>query len=132
MLLDQGADVLTQHQDCTKTVIEATEAAGAFSVGYHYDASALAPEGWLTGSEWAWTDLYSDVVAMAKSGEFAACLAWSGDIIQLQQERPDIRFVIPTEGGIRWFDSMVIPARSGGAEAAAKARRGRADLRGGW
>jgi spermidine/putrescine transport system substrate-binding protein len=54
-----------------------------------------------------------------KSGEFAACLAWSGDIIQLQQERPDIRFVIPEEGAIRWFDSMVIPARSGGADAAA-------------
>jgi spermidine/putrescine transport system substrate-binding protein len=53
------------------------------------------------------------------SGEFAACLAWSGDIIQLQQTRPDIRFVIPAEGAIRWFDSMVIPARSGGAAAAA-------------
>ena len=60
-----------------------------------------------------------EFVDALKSGEFAACLAWSGDIIQLQQERPDIRFVIPDEGGIRWFDSMVIPARSGGAEAAA-------------
>jgi basic membrane protein A len=77
-LLDQGADVLTQHQDCTKTVIEATEAAGAFSVGYHYDASALAPEGWLTGSEWAWTDLYAAVVAAAASGEFAAS-PYNGD-----------------------------------------------------
>ena len=53
-----------------------------------------------------------------ESGELAAALAWSGDIIQLQQERPDIRFVIPAEGGIRWFDSMVIPARSGGTAAA--------------
>jgi len=53
-----------------------------------------------------------------KSGELAASLAWSGDIIQLQQERPDIRFVIPAEGGIRWFDSMVIPARSGGTAVA--------------
>ena len=38
-LLDQGVDVITQHQDCTKTIIEATEAAGAYSVGYHADAS---------------------------------------------------------------------------------------------
>ncbi|HWI05132.1 MAG TPA: spermidine/putrescine ABC transporter substrate-binding protein [Acidimicrobiales bacterium] len=59
-----------------------------------------------------------EFVDALKSGQFAACLAWSGDIIQLQQERPDIRFVIPDEGGIRWFDSMVIPARSGGAAAA--------------
>ena len=61
-LLDQGVDVITQHQDCTKTIIEATEAAGAFSVGYHADASALAPEGWLTGSEWNWGPLYTDIV----------------------------------------------------------------------
>lgn len=60
-----------------------------------------------------------EFVDALKSGQFAACLAWSGDIIQLQQERPDIRFVIPDEGGIRWFDSMVIPTRSGGASAAA-------------
>ena len=61
-LLDQDVDVITQHQDCTKTIIEATEAAGAFSVGYHADASELAPEGWITGSEWDWDPLYVDIV----------------------------------------------------------------------
>lgn len=69
-LLDQGADVLTQHQDCTKTIIEAAEAAGAYSVGYHYDASELAPTGWLTGSEWAWTDLYTDIITTMVGGGF--------------------------------------------------------------
>src|SRR6185436_5664377 len=39
-LLDQGVDVLTQHQDCTSTIVETTEAAGAYSVGYHHDASS--------------------------------------------------------------------------------------------
>jgi simple sugar transport system substrate-binding protein/basic membrane protein A len=77
-LLEQGADVLTQHQDCTKTVIETAEAAGAYSVGYHYDASALAPEGWLTGSEWAWTDLYTDIVKTAVAGDFVTSL-YNGD-----------------------------------------------------
>lgn len=70
-LLDQDVDVVTQHQDCTKTIIEATEAAGAFSVGYHADASELAPEGWLTGSEWSWDDLYVDIVETTMAGEFA-------------------------------------------------------------
>ncbi|HEX9968561.1 MAG TPA: spermidine/putrescine ABC transporter substrate-binding protein [Acidimicrobiales bacterium] len=51
----------------------------------------------------------NEFVDALKADEFAACLAWSGDIVQLQAERPDIRFVIPDEGGIRWFDSMVIP-----------------------
>ncbi|HEX8003047.1 MAG TPA: spermidine/putrescine ABC transporter substrate-binding protein [Mycobacteriales bacterium] len=51
----------------------------------------------------------NEYVDALKKGEFAACLAWSGDIVQLQKTRPDIRFVIPEEGGIRWFDSMVVP-----------------------
>jgi basic membrane protein A len=70
-LLDQDVDVITQHQDCTKTIIEATEAAGAFSVGYHADASELAPEGWITGSEWDWTELYVEIVETVQAGEFA-------------------------------------------------------------
>ncbi len=69
-LLDQDVDVLTQHQDCTKTIIEAAEAAGAMTVGYHFDASELAPEGWLTGSEWSWGPLYSDIVQTVVDDEF--------------------------------------------------------------
>ena len=69
-LLDQDVDVITQHQDCTKTIIEATEAAGAYSIGYHADASSLAPKGWVTGSEWNWTPLYTDIVKTVKDGTF--------------------------------------------------------------
>ena len=61
---------ITQHQDCTSTVIKTTEAAGKFTVGYHADASKLAPKGWVTGSEWAWGDLYTDIVKTALAGEF--------------------------------------------------------------
>ena len=69
-LLASGADVITQHQDCTKTIIEATEAAGDYSVGYHADASSLAPKGWLTGSQWDWTKLYVDIAKTAIAGDF--------------------------------------------------------------
>ncbi len=69
-LLSEGVDVITQHQDCTKTVIEKTEAAGAFTVGYHADGSALAPNGWLTGSEWNWGPLYVDIVKTVLAGDF--------------------------------------------------------------
>lgn len=69
-LLSQGVDVITQHQDCTKTVIDATEAAGAHTVGYHADASELAPEGWLTGAVWDWAPLYGDIVATILAGDF--------------------------------------------------------------
>jgi len=69
-LLSQGVDVLTQHQDCTATVIKTAEAAGAMTVGYHADASKLAPKGWITGSEWKWDNLYVDIVKTALAGEF--------------------------------------------------------------
>jgi basic membrane protein A and related proteins len=70
-LIDQGADVLTQHQDCTKTIVEAAEAADVYSVGYHADASSLAPNGWITGSEWDWADLYISIVQTVVDGTFA-------------------------------------------------------------
>jgi simple sugar transport system substrate-binding protein/basic membrane protein A len=69
-LLDQGVDVVTQHQDCTGTVIKATEAAGKYTVGYHADASPLAPNGWLTGSQWNWGPLYVDIVKTILDGKF--------------------------------------------------------------
>jgi basic membrane protein A and related proteins len=69
-LMEQGVDVITQHQDCTKTVIETAESAGKMSVGYHADASKLAPKGWVTGSQWNWGPLYTDLVKTALDGKF--------------------------------------------------------------
>lgn len=69
-LLAAGADVLTQHQDCTATILRAAEAAGAKSVGYHYDGSEVAPKGWLIGSVWDWRGLFIDIVRSVLSGRF--------------------------------------------------------------
>jgi basic membrane protein A and related proteins len=69
-LLSQGVDVLTQHQDCQSTVIEAAKAAGKYVVGYHYDAETLDPSGWLTGSAWDWTPVYESIVKTVLSGKF--------------------------------------------------------------
>jgi basic membrane protein A len=69
-LLAGGADVLTQHQDCTATVLRAAEAAGAKSAGYHYDGSEVAPRGWLVGSVWDWRGLFIDIVQAVRAGRF--------------------------------------------------------------
>jgi len=69
-LFGQGVDVITQHQDCTATITKAAEDAGKMVVGYHADASALAPKGWVTGSEWAWADLYNQIVETTVAGSF--------------------------------------------------------------
>ena len=52
---------------------------------------------------------YGDFAGGLASGAFVAAMAWSGDTVLLQAERPDIEFVIPDEGAISWFDTMVIP-----------------------
>jgi len=71
-LIAQGVDVITQHQDCTATITKAAEEAGIKVVGYHADASSLAPDGWLTGSEWSWGDLYNSIVDTTLAGGFTA------------------------------------------------------------
>ncbi len=43
------------------------------------------------------------------SGDIAACIAWSGDVFQLQSDSPDIQFVIPDSGAMLWSDNMMIP-----------------------
>ncbi|MDQ1356686.1 MAG: basic rane protein [Acidimicrobiaceae bacterium] len=70
-LIGQGADVISQHQDCTSTVIKTAEAKGAYTVGYHYNAQSLAPKGWLTGSEWQWGPLYTTMVKSILAGTFS-------------------------------------------------------------
>lgn len=69
-LIDGGVDVLTQHQDCMKTVIETAERRGVMTVGYHADAASLAPNGWITGSLWNWPELFVDMVQTARDGQF--------------------------------------------------------------
>jgi len=44
-------------------------------------------------------------------GDIAACIAWSGDVIQLAaQEGSKVAFVTPDEGLIVWSDNLLIPA----------------------
>jgi spermidine/putrescine transport system substrate-binding protein len=59
----------------------------------------------------------SDLVG---GGQIDAALAWSGDVSLLQADRPDLAFVVPDEGAIQWFDTMVIPAGSANLEAAGR------------
>ncbi len=48
-LCDQGVDVITGHVDSPKVLIQTAEKRGVYSCGYHYNCSALAPKGYLTG-----------------------------------------------------------------------------------
>jgi spermidine/putrescine transport system substrate-binding protein len=51
----------------------------------------------------------NDYVKDLSQGNFAACIGWSGDIVQLQKDNPKLKFAVPESGGTLWFDTMVIP-----------------------
>jgi len=68
-LVDQGIDVVTMHVDSPKVVVQTAAKRGAMVCGYHCSQAALAPEAYLTGAEWNWTDLYPKFVTMWMKGE---------------------------------------------------------------
>ncbi|MFJ9061337.1 spermidine/putrescine ABC transporter substrate-binding protein [Streptomyces sp. NBC_00111] len=54
----------------------------------------------------------NDYTADLSKGDIAACVAWAGDIIQLQADNPDIKFAIPAAGYITSSDNMLVPAEA--------------------
>jgi len=43
-------------------------------------------------------------------GQYDLVVEWSGDVFQVMEEDPKIRYVIPEEGSIIWTDNICIPA----------------------
>ena len=54
----------------------------------------------------------NDYVRDLNAGNIAACEAWSGDVIAMQYDNPDIKFVIPEEGLGLWSDNMLVPNKA--------------------
>ncbi|MFV0133368.1 spermidine/putrescine ABC transporter substrate-binding protein [Streptomyces sp. HMX87] len=54
----------------------------------------------------------NDYTADLTKGDFAACLAWAGDVVQLQADNPDIDFLIPDSGYITASDNLLIPNKA--------------------
>ncbi|MFE2284785.1 spermidine/putrescine ABC transporter substrate-binding protein [Streptomyces sp. NPDC059443] len=51
----------------------------------------------------------NDYTSDLSKGDVLACQAYSGDVIQLQADNPDIEFVVPEEGAELWAESLLIP-----------------------
>ena len=54
----------------------------------------------------------NDYMQDLASGQIAACLAWSGDVIQLQADDPSIKLVTPESGQMLWSDNLMIPNKA--------------------
>jgi spermidine/putrescine transport system substrate-binding protein len=46
------------------------------------------------------------------NGNIAACIAWSGDVVQLQPDNPGIKLVLPDAGCMIWSDNLMIPNKA--------------------
>jgi spermidine/putrescine transport system substrate-binding protein len=51
----------------------------------------------------------NDYAQALTSGDLAASVAWSGDVIQLLLDNPKLKWGVPTDGGMIWTDNMLIP-----------------------
>ncbi|MFI8105027.1 spermidine/putrescine ABC transporter substrate-binding protein [Streptomyces sp. NPDC101118] len=54
----------------------------------------------------------NDYTSDLDKGDLAACLAWAGDIIQLQADNPDIQYAIPAAGYMTSTDNLLVPAKA--------------------
>ncbi|MET9804732.1 spermidine/putrescine ABC transporter substrate-binding protein [Streptomyces sp. NPDC006368] len=54
----------------------------------------------------------NDYTGDLNKGDIAACLAWAGDVIQLQADNPDIKFAIPSAGYITSSDNLLVPTQA--------------------
>ncbi|MFJ7151801.1 spermidine/putrescine ABC transporter substrate-binding protein [Streptomyces sp. NPDC100445] len=54
----------------------------------------------------------NDYTSDLAKGDFAACLAWAGDVVQLKADSPDVDFVVPDSGYMTSTDNMCVPNRA--------------------
>lgn len=70
-LIDEGADVLAQHQN-SAAVQQAAEERSIYSVGYNLDMSEYAPNAYMTGAIWNWGSYYVEAVKEIQEGTWKA------------------------------------------------------------
>jgi spermidine/putrescine transport system substrate-binding protein len=89
VMLDQGADPTTVDADAFSSAIDMLQQA--------VDSGQIRR---FTGNDYA---------PLLARGDIAACIGWSGDVVQLQLDNPSLAFRIPDAGGMIWTDNMLIP-----------------------
>jgi spermidine/putrescine transport system substrate-binding protein len=51
----------------------------------------------------------NDYTGPLSRGDLACCMSWSGDVVQLTQDNPNLKWNLPETGGDIWTDNMLIP-----------------------
>ncbi len=91
-LLDEGADIIAQHQDTTEPQ-KAAQERGALSIGYDSDMRAFVGDTVLTGPVWNWGVYYVKTVQDAINGTWKTHQYWGGmadGVVQLADFSPKV------------------------------------------
>ena len=54
----------------------------------------------------------NDYAKPLAAGDVAACMAWTGDVVQLKADNPSLGYVLPSTGHMLWSDNFVIPNKA--------------------
>ncbi len=76
-LLDEGADIISQHQD-TAGPQQAAEERNVWAIGYNTDSQAKAPKAYMTAPVWNWGPYYADQVKAVMDGTWKSHSYWGG------------------------------------------------------
>ncbi len=91
-LLDEGADIIAQHQDTTEPQ-KAAQERGAMSIGYDSDMRAFVGDTVLTGPVWNWGVYYVKTVQDAINGTWKTHQYWGGmadGVVELADFSPKV------------------------------------------
>lgn len=94
MRMMMGAVLMYLGYDPNTTNPEEINKARDFIIEHKDNIAAFAPD---TGQ------------VLLDQGQVDIAVEWSGDVFQVMEENPDLRYVIPKEGTIIWVDTMAIP-----------------------
>jgi len=89
-LLDEGADIIAQHQDTTEPQKAAAER-DALSIGYDSDMADFVGDTVLTSPQWDWGTYYVDTVQDIVNGTWESHQFWGGletGIVKLAEMSP--------------------------------------------
>jgi basic membrane protein A len=89
-LLDEGVDVIAQHQDTTEPQKAAADR-DAVSIGYDSDMRVFVGDTVLTSPVWNWGPKYVDIANQVMAGTYQTESYWGGmddDIVQLAEFSP--------------------------------------------
>jgi len=76
-LIAQGADVITQHTD-SPAPVQAAEAKGVYSIGYHSDMSKHGKKSHLTAAVHNWGAYYTKIAKEVMAGKWKSGAYWGG------------------------------------------------------